>query len=104
MLKRENDEAPAREVSLWLEKHGILERYKNLRSHNKVVLRNLVCIPTRLTTHTERVNLYKELYLQDKDMPGRDKYLDNLVPPDEELKKLFTPVAPSESLPHLYMF
>ena len=104
MLKRENDEAPAREVSLWLEKHGILERYKNLRSHNKVVLRNLVCIPTRLTSHTERVNLYKELYLQDKDMPGRDKYLENLVPLDEELKKLFTPVAPSETLSYWQKF
>ena len=95
MLRRKDDEAPAREVSLWLERNGILERYKNLRSHNKVVLRNLVCIPTRPTTHSDRKELYKKLCLP---VAGKDFDPDDFVPPDEKIREFFTPLAPGETL------
>ena len=94
MLRREDDKAPGREISLWLEKNRIpIERYINLPSHEKVVLRNLVCIPTRPTSHEERRNLWIELCSPDT---ARD--INDLVPPDEELRIFFSPVDPSEAL------
>jgi len=96
MLRPKEDEIPERGVSLWLEKHGILERYKNLRSHNKVVLRNLVCIPTHPTTASERKELYKKLCLPY--LGGRES-IDSLdFMPDEKIEEFFTPIAPSETL------
>ena len=100
MLRRRDDEPVERGISLWLKGNVILnvslyERYKNLRSHNKAVLRNLVCIPTRPTTYSERQDLYKALCLPDG---GRYIHPDDLVPPDEELREIFTPVPPSKTL------
>lgn len=96
MLRREGNETVEREISLWLKKNGSsYEKYKNLRSPNKVVLRNLVCIPTRTTSPAQRKDLWKELCLPDI---GRDLNPDDFVPPDEVLEKFFTPVAPSETL------
>ncbi len=100
MLRRKDDEAPAREVSLWLKRNGILERYKNLRSHNKVVLRNLVCIPTRPTTYSQRKDLYKKLCLPE----GKDSIGPVDSTTDEQRKKFFTPLAPSETLSYLEGF
>ncbi|MBA7489739.1 hypothetical protein ES702_00273 [subsurface metagenome] len=102
MLRRRDDEPVERGISLWLERNVILnvslyERYKNLRSHNKAVLRNLVCIPTRPTSHEERRNLWIELCSTARD-------INVFVPPDEELREIFTPVAPRETLPDLYMY
>ena len=98
MMRHEDTEAPAREVSLWLDRSKTpYERYKNLPSHNKVVLGNQVCIPTRPTSPTERKDLYKALCLPDV---GRDINPDEFVPSDEELRKFFTPVPPSEALAH----
>jgi len=101
MLRHKDDETLKREVSLWLERNGIpYRRYQNLSAYLKGVLRNLVCIPTRPTSHEERRNLYMELCLPD--IPARDR--DDLVPPDEGLRKFFTPVAQSETLSYLEKF
>ena len=97
MLRRENNETTEREVILWLEKNGSYQRYQNLSAYLKGVLRNLVCIPTRPTSHEERRNLWIELCSTARDING-------FVPPDEELRKIFTPVAPRETLSYLEKF
>lgn len=103
MLRREDDETREREVSPWLEKKRIpYERYRNLPTHNKVVLCNLVCTPTRRTTYSERRDLYKKLCLPD--IAGRESIDPVDFMPDEELKKFFTPLAPSETLSYLEKF
>ncbi len=62
MLRREEDKTVVSEVGLWLMKKMIpYQRYDNLSAYLKGVLRNLVCIPTRLTSPTQRQDLYKEL-------------------------------------------
>ena len=97
MLRRKDDEKPEREVSLWLEKKGIpYQRYTKLPTHNKVVLRNLICTPNRLTTCSQRKDLYKNLCLSN--IAGRESVDPLDFMPDEELKKFFTQVAPSETL------
>ncbi len=101
--KHEDMEALERQVNPWLMKKGIpYQRYDNLSAYLKVVLRNLVCIPTRLTTYTERVDLWKKLCLPDILRGGID--LDDFVPPDEQLQEFFSPLTPSETLPHWKMF
>ena len=98
MLRRKDDETLKREVGLWLKKNKIsFRRYRNLSAYLKGVLRNLVCIPTRPTTAKERLNLWMELC-----SPARD--INGFVPSDEELRKIFTPVAPREKLPPLYRY
>ena len=97
MLRRENNETTEREVILWLEKNGPYQRYQNLSAYLKGVLRNLVCIPTRPTSHEERRNLWIELC-------STARHINGFVPPDEELRKIFTPVAPRETLPNLYRY
>lgn len=102
MLRHKDDETLEREVSPWLEKKGIpYQRYRNLPTHDKVVLRNLVCIPTRPTTYSERQDLYKALCLPDG---GRYIHPDDLVPPDEELREFFSPLSSSETLTDLYKY
>lgn len=101
MLRHRDNERPEQEVSLWLERNTLSEKYKKLQRHNKVVLRNLVCIPTRTTSPSQRKDLWKELCLPNI---GRDLNPDDFVPPDEELKKFFTPVAPSETLSYFEKF
>ena len=97
MLRRRDDEIPEREISLWLEREGIPpERYRNLQPHGKVVLRNLVRMPTRPTTTRERKELYKNLclpYLVGKDSIDPVDFM-----PDEKIREFFNPVAPSETL------
>ena len=98
MLRRKDDEKPERGVSLWLERpenRTPYERYSNLPPYYEVVLRNLVCIPTRPTTHSDRKELYKKLCLP---VAGKDFDPDDFVPPDEVLRKRFSPVDPSEAL------
>ena len=102
MLRRRDDKTMVSEVGSWLMKKGIpYQRYDNLSAYLKDVLRNLVCIPTRTTTYRERKDLYKELCLPDI---ARDMNPDDFVPPDEEVKKFFSPLPPSERLPYLYKF
>lgn len=83
------------EIGSWLMEKGIpYQRYDNLSAYLKVVLHNLVFMPTCLTTARERKDLYINLCLPDI---GRDLNPDDLVPTDEELRKFFTPVSPSET-------
>ena len=97
MQKHEDTEVVEQKVCLWLEKKGLpYERYLNLPTHNKIVLRNLVGTPTRPTTHRERQNLYKELCLPD--MAGRESINPVDFIPGEEIEKFFTPLTPSETL------
>ena len=105
MSEHEGTENCEQEVRLWLEKKGIpYERYMNLSAFNKIVLRNQVCKPTRPTTHAQRRELYKKLFLPDRIIAGR-KSIDPLdFVPDEELKKVFSPLTPGEKLPYLYKF
>lgn len=94
-----------REVFLWLDNKGIPHQsYRNLPTHNKVVLRNLVCIPTHTTTYTQRKNLYRTLCLSASIIAGRESVDPADFMPDEELKKFFTPVPPSETLSYLEKF
>ncbi len=104
MLRRKDDETLKREVSLWLGKKEIpYQSYRNLSTHNKAVLHNLICIPPRLTTYSQRKDLYKKLCLPDT-VAGKNSIDPNDSMPDEELKKFFTPLAPSETLSHLEKF
>ncbi|MFC2067223.1 hypothetical protein ACFLUO_09305 [Chloroflexota bacterium] len=98
LSRHEDAEKCEQEVRLWLEKRlekrGIpYERYKNLPEYNKVTLRNLVCIPTKPTTTLQRKDLYEKI------IAGRE-LIDSLgsVPDDEEVKKIFSPLTPSEKL------
>ena len=102
MLRRKDDEKPERGVSLWLKRKKIsFRRYRNLSAYLKSVLRNLVCIPTRTTSPTQRKDLWKELCLPDI---GRYLNPDDFVPPDEELRKFFSPLSSSETLTDLYKY
>ena len=102
MLKREDDKTKVSEVGLWLMKKGTpYQRYDNLSAYLKGVLRNLVCIPTRTTSPTQRKDLWKELCLPNI---GRDLNPDDFVSPDEELQKLFSPLSAGERLPYLHKF
>lgn len=103
MTRRKEDEKREREVRRWLEKKRIpYQRYRNLPTHLKVVLHNLICIPTRTTSSHQRRELYKELCLPDTG--GRDSINPVDFMPDEELEKFFTPLAPSETLSYLEKF
>ena len=93
MLRRRDDKTMVSEVGLWLMKKGIpYQRYDNLSAYLKGVLRNLVCRPTRPTTHRERQDLYKELCLP----KGRESIdpLDSMT--DEQLRTFFSPLTPSQ--------
>jgi len=104
MLRHKDDETLEREVSPWLEKKGIpYQRYRNLPAHNKVVLRNLICIPPHPTTYSQRKDLYKKLCLPDI-VAGKDSIDPVDFMPDEKLRKFFTPLAPSETLSYLEKF
>jgi len=102
MLRRKDDEAPAREVSLWLERNEIpLQKYVNLPPGLKKALLGELSIPRRNASPTQREDLYKALCLP---AGGRDFDPDDFVPPDEELKKRFAPVNRSEKLSYWQMF
>jgi len=104
MLGHKDDETLEREVRLWLKKKGIpCQRYRNLPTHNKAVLRNLICIPPHSTTYSQRKDLYKKLCLPDI-VAGRESIDPVDFMPDKELKKFFTPLAPSETLSYLEKF
>jgi hypothetical protein len=96
MLEQEDVEALERQVNLWLENRGIPpQRYKNLPAHDKVVLHNLVCIPTQLTTAGERRALYRKLCAQES-IAGRKTIdpVDHMT--DEDLKTFFSSLPPSQ--------
>ena len=97
MLRRKDDEALERAVSLWLEKKEIpYQSYRNLPTHNKVVLRNLICIPPRPTTYSQRKDLYKKLCSPNI---GGKKSIDPVDPmTDEQRKEFFSPLSSSETL------
>ena len=104
MTRRKEDEKRQREIRLWLEKKPIpYQRYRNLPNDLKDVLCSLVCIPTHLTSPLQRRKLYKKLCLPDI-VAGRDSIDPVDFMPDEELKKFFTPLAPSETLSYLEKF
>ena len=97
MSNNEEMEAREREVSLWLDRKGIpYQIYGNLPSHNKVILRNLVCVPTQLTTPAERKDLYRKLFI--RDIAGRSSTDPSDFVPDEKIKETFMPLTPSERL------
>ena len=97
MTKHEVNEAFEQQACRWLEKKGIpYQRYKNLPDYYKVVLHNLVCIPTHTTTYDQRKNLYKKLCLSD--IAGRESIDPADFMPDEELRKFFSPLTPSGRL------
>ena len=103
MLRRKDDETLEREASLWLEKKGIpYQRYRNLPTHNKVVLRNRLCVPTRPTSYSQLKDLYKKLCLPD--ITGRESIDPVDFMPDKELEKFFTPLDPSETLSYWEKF
>ena len=96
MLEQDDVEAIEREVRLWFKKREIPPRaYMNLPDYYKVVLHNLVCIPTHLTTYSERRALYRKLCLPEG-IAGRKTIdpVDSMT--DEDLRTFFSPVTPSQ--------
>ena len=104
MLKHEDMEAVDWQVSVWLEKRGIPHQsYRNLPTSDKVVLRNLVCMPSQPTTYNQRRDLYRRLCLPGG-VAGRESS-DSVEPmPDEERRRFFSPLTPGERLPNLYKY
>ena len=93
----EYTERREQEVRLWLRIRGFLyERYLKLSTHLKSVLRNLICTPTKTTTYEQRKDLYIELCLPDSIVAGKKAIdpLDSMT--DEQRKKVFSPLTPSE--------
>ena len=91
MSDQEHNEESEQEVRLWLRIRGFsYERYLKLSTHRKSVLRNLICTPTKTTTYEQRKDLSREL------VAGREAIdpLDSMT--DEQRKKFFSPLTPSE--------
>ena len=100
---RRSDAKPEREVSSWLDNKGIpLQRYQNLEKHERVVLQNLLCIPTRSTSPTQRKDLYKKLCLLD--IAGKGSVDPSDFVPDDKIEEFFTPIAPSKTLTDREMY
>ena len=96
MMESEDMKALERQVHPWLDNRAIpLQRYKNLQAHDKVVLHNLVCIPTHPTTASERRALYRKLCAQES-IAGRKAIdpVDSMT--DENLRAFFSPLTPSQ--------
>ena len=105
MSKHGAVEAFERQVRPWLEKRRIpQQRYENLQPFDKDVLHNLVCTPTHPTTYNQRRDLYQKLCLTE--MIARKGPVDGdyLIPPDDELRKFFSPLTPAEKLLDLYKY
>ncbi len=103
MRSSKDNETCEREASLWLKKKEIpYQRYKNLPTHLKVVLRKLICIPPSTTTPRQRKELYTKLCLPH--VGGRDSPNPVDFMPDGELEKFFAPLAPSETLSYFEKF
>ncbi|GAF95147.1 unnamed protein product [marine sediment metagenome] len=97
MLWRKDNEIPEPEITLWLERNGIpKQRYHNLSNNEKVVLGNLLKIPTRPTSPQQRKDLYTRLCLPD--LGGRESIDPTDFVPDDKIEEFFTPIAPSETL------
>ncbi len=95
MSEHDDKEKSEREVRLWLRIRGFsYERYLKLSTHLKSVLRNLICTPTQTTSYSQRRDLYRRLC--SPDMAGREAIdpLDSMT--DEQRKKFFSPLTPSE--------
>ena len=105
MSKGENIEPNEQEVYRWLELRGIPQQYyENLSPSVKDIQRNLVCTPTRLTSPGQRKDLYQKLCLREM-IAGRGPVDgDYLIPPDDELRKFFSPLTPAERLHDLYKY
>ncbi len=88
MTRRQDYETHEREIRLWLESNEIpYQRYRDLPTHNKVVLCNMICIPTRSTTYREPIALYKKLCLPD--IAGRESIGPDSFIPIERLANVF---------------
>lgn len=96
MLEQEGREEFERQVNLWLKSRGIpFQRYENLQAHDKFVLRSLVCVPSQLTTPSERRSLYRKLCMPDiVVVRGAIDPVDSKT--DEDLKTFFSPLPPSQ--------
>ncbi len=99
MLRRKDNEIPEQHVRPWLDKKGFpLKNYWNLLPYYKRLLHNQVCGCTSNPppSDLELRNLYKKLCLPD--VGGRESNDTVEFMPPEELRKFFTPIAPSETL------
>jgi len=92
----EYTERREQEVRLWLRIRGLsYERYLKLSTHLKSVLRNLICTPTQPTSYSQRRDLYRS-FCSPGSIAGRDSIdpVDSMT--DEQRKKFFSPLTPSE--------
>jgi len=104
MSKHEDMEALERQIRPWLEKRRIpRQRYENLQPFDKDMLQKMVCMPTRPTTYNQRRDLYQKLCLPES-IAGRESIDPVDFMPDEELRKFFSPLTPSERLSDLYKY
>ena len=90
-----NDEgALERQVRPWLEKRGIpIENYRNLPPSYKVWLHDQVCTQTYTLSDRQSGDLYRKLV-----RPESRKGDSNNPGDDEERRKFFLPLTPSETL------
>ena len=108
MPKYKEGEGLERKVYLWLKKWGFPEEnYEKLPPNLKDEIRNVVRTAGYITTYTQRANLWLNLTVPQSVCMRAGGSIDlarlaNSVPPDEELRKIFSPLTPAESLPYPY--
>jgi len=91
-----------RQVSRWLGKKKIpLLRFRKLKPHNQVLLRDLLCRRTSHRSPAQLTGLWNDLGLTDARGSSSDQVG---YPTYEELIAFFAPQTPSEELPYLYRF
>ena len=108
MSKGENIEPNEQEVYRWLKKRrewGFTEEnYENLSPSNKNMLHNVLRIPTYITDYEQRRNLFMNLSAPEAMRIISLANLGDLIPPDEQLRKIFSRLTPAERLHDLYKY
>jgi len=99
MSEHEDMEGLKRKVYLWLKKQGFPEaNYDKLPPNMKGILHRVVCTVGYITTYNQRAELWLKLSVP---QAMRDRLVES-IPPDEELRKIFSPLTPKESLDDLH--
>ena len=97
-------EALELDVRLWLEKNRIPERiYEKLSSYHKDALHKQIYQPTGLVTDRERRDLYRKL-CSPAGIAGRNSINPVDYMTDEDLRKFFSPLTPSDWHDYLSKF
>lgn len=92
------------QVKPWLEKNRIpVEKYQTLLFHEKALLCNWLSDPNCPKSANQLTGLYEKLFgTESRFSSSGEKATDSIR--YEQLRKLFSPLTPSEKLPYLYKF